>query len=285
MTRIILVTTGANISGANYFGVVVDGDAGDVAVNVTDADIHDIGEMPPNGTQHGNAIFYMNASGDITGNVDDSRTCNTTVHNVTGTISGNTVTAYQKNGITAKCPGVNVTISGNTVTSADAVPYIAQNGIEVGVGATGTVSGNDVSENEYTGTNNADSTGILVFGGGSFGALSTEVSVTGNTLTDNDIGIDSVNCRDADCTVAFRTDTNILISGNTLSNLDISNASGCSGTQGYQAAIQELGRNDKINQNKISGTGDTPNGVMCGSSTTTAVFSIDRSAAQGPPSP
>ena len=36
--------TSADISGANYFGVVVDGDAGAVAVNVTSSQIHDIGE-------------------------------------------------------------------------------------------------------------------------------------------------------------------------------------------------------------------------------------------------
>ena len=90
--------TSADISGANYFGVVVDGDAGAVAVNVTSSQIHDIGESPLNGTQHGNAIFYMNASGDTA--ADDSRTCNATTHAVTGTVSGNTVTAYQKNGIT-----------------------------------------------------------------------------------------------------------------------------------------------------------------------------------------
>jgi hypothetical protein len=242
-----------------------------------------VGDATFNGTQHGNAIFYINASADQ--HVDDSRTCNATISNVTGNISGNTISGYQKNGITAKCLGVNVTISDNTVTGANETTQIAQNGIEVGVGATGTVDSNTVSENEYTGTNNADSTGLLVFGGGPFGALSTGVSITNNTFTDNDIGIDSVNCGDADCTVAPRTDTNILISGNTLSNPDVSNVSGCSGTQGYQAAIQELGRNDKIKQNKISGTGYTANGVTCGSSTTAAVFSIDRSAAQGPPSP
>src|SRR5882757_3704566 len=47
----------ADISGANYFGVVVNGGGGAhaVAVNVTGSTIHDIGENPPNGAQHGNA--------------------------------------------------------------------------------------------------------------------------------------------------------------------------------------------------------------------------------------
>jgi hypothetical protein len=48
--------TGANISGANYFGLLVNGDVGTVKVNVTNSAIHDIGETPLNGTQHGTAI-------------------------------------------------------------------------------------------------------------------------------------------------------------------------------------------------------------------------------------
>jgi hypothetical protein len=53
-----------------------------------------------------------------------------------------------------------------------------------------------VTNNEYTGGvgsgnggGDADSSGILVFGGGPFGALSTGVHITGNSLTDNDVGI------------------------------------------------------------------------------------------------
>jgi hypothetical protein len=212
--------SGANISGATYFGVVVDGDAGAVSVNVTGSTIEKIGDAVQNGNQHGNAIFYMNASGDQTGNVDDSRTCNATVHSVTGTISGNTVDTYQKNGITVKCPGVSVAISGNTVTGAGETTLIAQNGIELGVGATGTISGNTVSGNEYTGTNDADSAGVLVFGGAAVGgALAINEQVTNNTLTDNDVGVDSINCGNADCTVPPKapTKTSNIIMSNTIS--------------------------------------------------------------------
>ena len=115
--------SGADISGANYFGVVADG----AAVNVTGSQVHNIGEVPFNGTQHGNAIYYTNAA--------------------SGTISGNTVSLYQKNGITA-VNGSSVTISGNTVTGQGPVTYIAQNGIEVGSGTSATVSGNTESANE-----------------------------------------------------------------------------------------------------------------------------------------
>jgi hypothetical protein len=120
----------AGTSGANYFGVVANGGGGKnpVVVNVTNSTIEDIGENPINGDQHGNAIFYINGSTDIS--QDDSRTCSN-VGSTTGTISGNTINGYQKNGITVKCPGVSVSITGNTITGAGEVPLIGQNGIEV----------------------------------------------------------------------------------------------------------------------------------------------------------
>ncbi len=48
-----------------------------------------------------------------------------------GTVSGNIVTSYKKNGIDVRGNVEAVTISGNTVTGAGRVAYIAQNGIEV----------------------------------------------------------------------------------------------------------------------------------------------------------
>ena len=260
----------------------MNGGGGSAAVNVdvSGSTVKNIGETPPNGTQHGVAIFYTNGS--TSGMVDDSRTCSG-AGTTTGDISANAVSAYQKNGIVAKCAGVSVTISDNTVTGAGPVDYIAQNGIEVGLGAVATVSGNTVMGNEYTGTNDADSSGILVFGGAAFGGdLATGEQILNNTLISNDVGIFSVNCGNPDCTIAPRADTDNAIKGNTLSNADISNVSGCGGAQGYQAAISELGRNDKISQNKISGAGYTPNGVACTGTGTAAIFSIDRSARQGP---
>ena len=286
----------ADISGANYFGVVVNGGTGAnaIAVNVTGSLIHGIGETPLNGAQHGNAIFYMNAS--TLSSVDDSRTCGATTK-TTGTISGNTVSAYQKNGITAKCPGVSVTITGNTVTGAGAVTDIAQNGIEVGVGAAGSVKNNSVSENEYTGDNNADSSGILVFGGSDFvnsggSAQTVGLQVVGNTLTDNDVGIFSVNS-------PASTATDNKITGNTLNNPDVSNVSGCghfcstspnqscgsdadcgTGTcieQGYQAGVSEVGNGDKITGNSTSGAGYATNGKVCGDGSSVAILAIDTS--------
>lgn len=217
--------------------------------------------------------------------MDDSRTCNSNINNVTGSISGNTVNTYQKNGITVKCPGVSVSINNNDVTGAGEAALsaqIAQNGIEVGLGASAGVSGNEVDDNEYTGPNGASSSGILVFGGAGFtGALTVGVQVSGNKESDNDVGIYSVNCNDADCVTAPATPTNNHVAGNSLVNNEVSNVSGCGGGQGYQAGISELGNGDKITGNHISGVGYTTNGQTCGSGPIAAVFDIDTTGSAG----
>jgi parallel beta-helix repeat protein len=130
------VSAGADISGAKYFGVLVNG----VAANVTGSSVHNIGDVPLNGSQHGNAIVYLNGA--------------------SGTISGNHVSSYQKNGITVSGvkangdvngPATSASVLNNVVTGEGPVSYIAQNGIQISYGASGTVTGNTVSNNWYTG--------------------------------------------------------------------------------------------------------------------------------------
>jgi hypothetical protein len=194
--------TGATIFGANYFGVVVIGDVGTVSANVTGSTVHDIGETPLNGSQHGTAIYYR-ALGAGT---------------ASGTISGNTITHYQKGGSTAN-GSVSATITKNTVAGEGAVGYIAQNGIQVGYGAKATVTGNVVSGNAYTGTNLASSGGILVVGGECFGsglAYTVGLDISKNTLTNNDVGVWLFNA-DAACN-APSTKTNNSVKFNTVTN-------------------------------------------------------------------
>jgi hypothetical protein len=137
----------ADISGANYYGVVVNGES----VNVTNSLVHNIGEVPLNGSQHGNAVLYINGA-----------------H---GTISGNTVSRYQKNGITvsgndaannAANTGTSVTVQDNTVTGEGPINYIAQNGIQISYGATAKVIGNDVSRNNYA-PSKVTACGLLIY--------------------------------------------------------------------------------------------------------------------------
>ena len=234
--------TGAEIFGANYFGVVVNGDVGTVKVDVTGSAIHDIGETPLNGSQHGNAIYYR-ALGTGT---------------ASGTISGNTITHYQKGGITVN-GAVSATITKNTVTGEGPVGYIAQNGIQAGYGAKVAVTGNTVSGNAYTGANQASSAGILVVGGACFGAglaYTTGLDISKNTLTGNDVGVWLFNA-DASCK-APATKTNNSVKFNSISNGAVTNTTGYNATCGYQAGISDVGHKDLIVNNSISGVGYTP---------------------------
>jgi Right handed beta helix region len=239
--------SGADIHGANYYGVVVNA----AAANVQNSSIHDIGEYPLNGAQHGVGVFYT------TLNQDASSTGTA----ATGTVSGNVFERYQKGGIVVNGPGALVTISGNTVTGEGPVPYTAQNGIQLGRGATGTIVDNTVTGNAYTGLLNASSSGILVFGGGAY-PLTTGVSITHNAVIGNDMGVYVYNA-DADGS-APDTKTKNSIVNNTISNDHKTNLAG-NGTGGYQAGIVGYGKGDNIVKNKISGLGYDPLGAPVGS--------------------
>lgn len=129
--------SGATISGSNYYGVV----ANAAAVDVTNTTINQIGETPLNGTQHGIGVLYTTID----------QTGAPTRASATGTLSGSTITNYQKNGVVVSGPGAVVKVLSNTVTGQGPVNYIAQNGIQISYGASGTVTGNTVSNNWYTG--------------------------------------------------------------------------------------------------------------------------------------
>jgi nitrous oxidase accessory protein NosD len=148
------VTPGSEIFGATYYGVLVNG----TSVNVTGSSVHDIGETPLNGVQHGNAIVYLSGA--------------------SGTISGNTVSHYQKNGITVRDAGSSASVVNNVVTGEGPVTYIAQNGIQISYGATATVMGNTVSGNDYT-PKAYVACGLLLY-------QASGVKVSGNTLFANE---------------------------------------------------------------------------------------------------
>jgi parallel beta-helix repeat protein len=111
-------------------------------------------------------------------------------------ISNNAVTNYQKNGITCNDAGTTCSIDGNTVSplaAATGTSGDAANGIQVGFGATGTVTDNTVTGNECNvsvcGPNlitQTQSAGILTYQSGAGTVLK------GNTVSGNDIGIVSV---------------------------------------------------------------------------------------------
>src|SRR6266853_3127992 len=93
------------VFGSNYFGIVATGEdsllnVGTTSVDVTNSNIHNIGEKPFNGTQHGVAVYYYAFSDGAS---------------ATGAISGNTVSLYQKGGIVVNGPNAAASISQNTV--------------------------------------------------------------------------------------------------------------------------------------------------------------------------
>jgi hypothetical protein len=249
--------TGANIFGANYFGVVVNGDVGNVTTNVTNSRIHDIGETPFNGTQHGNAIYYR-ALGTGT---------------ASGTISGNDVRKYQKNGITLN-GAVSATVSDNVVSAEGPVDYIAQNGIQLGYGAAGSVTGNIVTGNAYSGANLASSAGILVVGGPCFGvglAFTTGLDIERNVLGANDVGVWLFNANDSCQATVNRTDNSVKF--NRIINNEITNTTGSSPFCGYQAGIADVGHKDLLVNNDIAGVGYTKQTPDC-SGTSPAVLRL-----------
>jgi hypothetical protein len=102
-----------------------------------------IGETQPNGSQHGVGVSYTTQNGTTSCNA-----CVTSGH-ATGTLSGNSITNYQKNGVVISGTGAAVTAQSNTVTGYGMINHIAQNGIEVASGATASIMGNTVSGNVH----------------------------------------------------------------------------------------------------------------------------------------
>jgi hypothetical protein len=166
------VIDNAEIYGANYFGVV--NRQGNVTI--TDSEIHDIGETPFNGTQHGVAVYYATSD---TGSASAQPQCVT--GSTSGKIDSNEIYDYQKGGIVANCRGTEVNVTNNIVTGLSSVPFIAQNGIQFGYGGKGMAKANTVNGNWYTGAN-WSSTGILIF-------ESSDVMVQGNTVENNQVGV------------------------------------------------------------------------------------------------
>ena len=228
----------AEIFGANYFGVVANGDADDISLDILSSNIHDIGESPHNGAQHGFGIYWRSFG----------------QGSVTGRIVGNTISSYQKGGIAVNGPGVQATIFDNTVTGDGHVTFISQNGVQVGFGSSSSVMRNNVSGNSYIGTDGSSAAGVLIVGGAFFGtcpdgndcAYTVNAKINDNTLTNNDVGIWMFNAA-ADGSAPAIATNNKAVNNTITDDLCFNSA--------YQAGIADVGNNDKIISNTISGPG------------------------------
>jgi hypothetical protein len=117
------------------------------------------------------------------------------------TISNNTVSGYGKNGVTCSDLGITCTIASNTIGTA-ATSLVGQNGVQMGFGATGSVSKNTITGNNYTGTagdanpqiQSDYAAGVLLYAAGinADGATTASTLVSGNHLLNNQIGVEVV---------------------------------------------------------------------------------------------
>ena len=122
-------------------GILLDGASGTVSGNrVVDL------RQGDSGCQEGTAIEVRNVATGAPG--------------VTVTVADNTVTGYQKAGIVLNGAVVG-TVTGNTVRGQGPVGWIAQNGVQVGYGASAVVDGNTIADNWYTGPDTA--CGLLLY--------------------------------------------------------------------------------------------------------------------------
>ena len=123
------------------------------------------------------------------------------VTQMTVVVFDSTVVGYGKNGITCNDPGATCIIQGNAVQGLGPLPgapsQTAENGIQLGFGATGKVAGNTVTGNVFTGlagcpntedyfTACAVASGVLLYD------AHGPIPVSGNTVIQNDVGIYSI---------------------------------------------------------------------------------------------
>jgi hypothetical protein len=160
-------TNGLGGCGINLVGIYYRNSSGDVD-NVA---VRNIKLAPADiGCQSGLGIFVQS------GNGRKSRV----------EISDSSIHDYQKGGITANEAGTEVDISGNAVTGVGST-QIAQNGIQVGFGAKGTVTDNSVINHLYSQCTSAancsfTSSNILIFN-------ANGVKVSGNNLGNSQVNI------------------------------------------------------------------------------------------------
>jgi hypothetical protein len=263
-----------DIFGASYFGVLVNGDDNPVVAHINNNLVHNIGETPFNGTQHGNAIyiraFFASA--------------------VTGEVTGNLIFGYQKGGIVVNGPGARLArVDGNQIEGLGHVSFIAQNGIQIGFGARATqVVGNRISGNSYIGLpgDGSASAGILVVGGPGYGVCpdgndcpyTTSVPIVGNVVLNNDVGVFASNLL-TESSVS-PTPTTLVIARNLIGDDQCFN-------QAYQAGISDQGNTDFILFNYIAqggGYGPTcaPNIDTTGSINPIVVGNVPEDGSAGP---
>lgn len=232
-------------------------------------------------------IFYRNASGRVTNSAvrnirlfpDGLLGCQTGVgifaqsgneiNVVRGArleVSNTSVHDYQKNGITGNEVGTELTAVGNAVTGFGPTNVIAQNGIQLGFGARGSIEGNSVINNNYSACTPVScsfvAANILVFSG-----------TSGIKILRNNLGKSQANVFFGGES-AMQPVRNGLIEGNTIFDTDVFDGIYINGNNNTarsntifnsdEASVFIDGNNNKITGNTFN---EAPVGVWVGSGT------------------
>jgi hypothetical protein len=189
------------------------------------------------GCQSGLGIFVQSGSGGASHVVAE----NSSVHD------------YQKNGITGNEPGTELVVRSNVVMGIGPTTGAAQNGVQIGFGATGEVTGNQVANHIYSPcaavTCTASATNILVVN-------SDDVSVVGNSsgLSQGGIVIQG-NRASVEQNEVFGT---AIFDGIALVG-DRNQAEGNDVTHSAEAGVFVQGNDNEIERNRIN---EAPIGVL-----------------------
>lgn len=266
--------TGVDPAGDHFRGGVIQKNGGTANVTNGTITVSNLVDVCDGGADRLRGVLFDGASGSITnlnivgihqgavlsgcqeGNAIETRNFGASPDTIHVAIDGNTISDYQKTGIVVN-GDTNGSVTNNSVTGAGPQAFIAQNGIQIGFGATAQVKKNVVSGNAYSGNGGAASGGVLVVAGPFYGSdYSVGDQIDGNTLSGNDIGVWLSQIDESGNPPT--TQTNVKAVNNVISNPGLTNQ------LPYQAGVADQGDNDKIINNTISGAGyDASNPCGC----------------------
>jgi hypothetical protein len=183
----------------SLYGILV---AGGATLNFTNSSVTAAGGVPLNGCQGGVGIQVGMA-------------WTTPVEVGHATLRDDSISGYQKNGITVDGTGSSADIDDTTVTGIGATTQIAQNGIQISNGAFGAIAGSTITGNECDDPSvcgsdmlyDTQSVGVLFYG------PAPGSSVTASKIDNNDEGV--YNEEDSPRAPALPV---VSINGDTLSN-------------------------------------------------------------------
>jgi parallel beta-helix repeat protein len=178
-------------------------------------------------------------------------------HSSIVTVEHSSVHNYNKNGITGNDAGTTLTLTGNYVQGAGVVPGgAAQNGIQVGFGATGTIKDNIVIDNIYVDPTVAASADVLLFDAAENSNITISRNIVGNSQLPIALYTDTVGVGDGVSVTGNRVfgastydGIDVCTNGNTVTGNTIVNSAE-SGVH-LDAACGSTGHNNTVTGNVI----------------------------------